>query len=108
MTKAEMDFETAAILVAFDTMTGEVLLRRQVAVQTWGGSRKCEIEASDCDEEAVRREAARYFPNRRVEVMTLADPQRFEEADFRINPKTRELVAREEPCDYRHFADLGD
>ena len=83
-----------AVVVAFDTKTGDVLHTHQKIVETVDGKPvfRTEITPDECEE--IRADLARALPRRRVGVIVAPPemgPREGERIWYHVDPKTRKM-----------------
>jgi hypothetical protein len=104
MNRPNVDHLQVGLIVAFDADTGDVLHVHEKFVETIDGKPACSTDVTPDECEAVRLDAVRNHPRRRVDVLA-APPEMGQREDespvrYHVDPMIRKLRVEPE-CDPR-------
>jgi hypothetical protein len=93
----QIDNISAGYVFAYDAKTGEVIWTHEKMVEMIRGREACPTRITDMEREQVRNEAARVFPDRKVEA--LIAPEGFalrENVRVSVHPRKKILMELED------------
>jgi hypothetical protein len=104
MNPPPIDNASAGFVFVYDAKTGEVVWTHEKLVEVVRGRGECPARITEPEREQIRAEAARVFPDRKIEALIAPDGFALSEnAKISIDPRTR--VLREEPAETRSLAE---